>query len=110
MRLEVRGTRLGSLGVVVTGLVAVAATALAGPARPAAHSALSGRTASAPCSREVYLGGRHYRYGRLPRGSVKAGAKLPNRARLQCEPKLVCRTSHACALSAGKVVRNVVVR
>lgn len=110
MRLRVRGSRPRLAGVAVTGLAAVAATALAGPASPATHGVRSTRKGSPSCSREVDLGGRHYRLGRLPHGSVKAGARLSKRASLQCEPELVCRVGQACALSAGKVVRKIVAR
>jgi hypothetical protein len=107
MTLADTGRRCGLLCVLVAGLVAVAGTALAGPARPDNESALS---ASPSCSREVYLGGRHYRYGRLPRGSVKAGAMLAKRGRLQCELQLVCRANDPCALATEKLVRTDVVR
>jgi hypothetical protein len=110
MTLADTGRRCVLLCVLVSGLVAVAGTALAGPARPDDQSALSGRTASPSCSREVYLGSHHYRYGRLPRGSVKAGAMLAERGRLQCEPELVCRANDSCALATGKLVRSDVVR
>jgi hypothetical protein len=55
------------------------------------------------CSRDLDLGQRHYRYARLPRGSLRAGARLPGRGRLQCEPALVCRVSGGCIPSSGHV-------
>ena len=91
--------------------VAVVGTASVASASSAARQgALLGEAGSGSCSREVDLGGRHYRYGRLPRGSIRAGAKLRNRASLQCEPRLVCRMNQSCFLSPGKVSHKIIVR
>jgi hypothetical protein len=86
--------RTFALPVLILVAAAVATGASAGSSVPAKHLS---------CSRELDFGQRHYRYARLPRRALTAGARLRARGRLQCEPALVCSVGGGCVPSSGRV-------
>jgi hypothetical protein len=68
------------------------------------------QTMGSKCHTEVQSRNRHYRYVKFQRGALKPGVRLQTRARLQCEPSLVCRADGMCFFQPGTLVRSIVAR
>lgn len=101
--------KIGPLPLLAAAAVAGAAAAAAvwSPLAPASSSRGGGGAvvlSGVGCIREVKFAGQRYRPASLP--MAKRGKLLLVRARLQCQPELVCRVHGGCNVSAARPVTS----